>query len=230
VSSQRSKVFSLEELARFNGTDASLPIYLSITGLVFDVTHGSRFYGPGKTYAVFAGRDASRAFVTGCFSDPAHLTLDLRGLAETQLNVSPWHQNIMKHHTLLGLAELGQLLPKPSELLPSWHPGNKGRRSIFTYPGRLQKWKEPSSLESLAKFSQFQRLGKFYSFKQENKVVLIRIVLDVHTFTCGRIRPSSANILALRCHPVHMGTVEEGFLGGCHILRLALPRFKDSVL
>lgn len=37
-------------------------------------------YGPGGGYSFFAGRDAARAFVSGCFQDD--LTWDLRGLEE----------------------------------------------------------------------------------------------------------------------------------------------------
>lgn len=59
---------------------------LSILGEVYDVTKGKRIYGPKGLYHFFAGRDASRAYVTGCFSN--HLTHDLRGLDQDELSVS----------------------------------------------------------------------------------------------------------------------------------------------
>lgn len=54
-------------------------------GNVYDVTAGRWIYQPGATYHAFAGRDASRAFVTGCFE--THRTHDLRGLSMEELVV-----------------------------------------------------------------------------------------------------------------------------------------------
>lgn len=69
-----------EELSRYNGTDPTLPIYLALNSSIYDVSAGPRHYGPGGTYHFFAGRDATRAFVTGCFDED--LTGDLRGAEE----------------------------------------------------------------------------------------------------------------------------------------------------
>jgi predicted heme/steroid binding protein len=68
------------ELARYDGTDPTLPIYLAINASIYDVSAGRPFYGPGGSYHFFAGKDATRAFVTGCFSED--LTYDLRGVEE----------------------------------------------------------------------------------------------------------------------------------------------------
>ncbi|RZB70436.1 Membrane-associated progesterone-binding protein 4 [Glycine soja] len=62
------RLFSAEELSLLNGTDEGLPILLGILGSVFDVTKGKSHYGSGGGYNHFAGRDASRAFVSGNFS------------------------------------------------------------------------------------------------------------------------------------------------------------------
>lgn len=66
------------QLARYNGEDPSLPIYVAVNGSVFDVSANPSMYGPGGGYSFFAGRDAARAFVSGCFKED--LTWDLRGL------------------------------------------------------------------------------------------------------------------------------------------------------
>lgn len=68
------------QLSLYNGTDPSLPIYLAVNGTVFDVSANRMMYGPGGHYNFFTGRDATRAFVTGCFQED--LTHDLRGVEE----------------------------------------------------------------------------------------------------------------------------------------------------
>jgi predicted heme/steroid binding protein len=71
-------ILSPAELALHNGTDPSLPIYIAINNTVFDVTAGKHTYGPGGSYSIFAGKHATRAFVTGCFAEDA--TNDMRGV------------------------------------------------------------------------------------------------------------------------------------------------------
>lgn len=68
------------ELALHDGTDPALPIYVAVNGTVFDVSANPGMYGPGGGYHFFAGRDATRAFVTGCFAED--LTDDLTGVEE----------------------------------------------------------------------------------------------------------------------------------------------------
>ncbi|XP_023302535.2 neuferricin homolog [Lucilia cuprina] len=60
------KLFTKAELAKFNGENET-PIYLSLLGRVYDVSKGSKHYGPGCSYSYFAGRDASVSFITGEF-------------------------------------------------------------------------------------------------------------------------------------------------------------------
>lgn len=69
-----------QQLSVFDGSDPTKPIYLAINGKIFDVSAGRHTYGPGGSYEVFAGRDATRAFVTGCFLEDR--TGDMRGAEE----------------------------------------------------------------------------------------------------------------------------------------------------
>ncbi|KAJ2903392.1 hypothetical protein MKZ38_009969 [Zalerion maritima] len=74
---KEDQLFTLEELAQYDGSQDDTPIYLSINGTVYDVSANRRTYGPGGSYHWFAGVDASRGFVTGCFS--THRTLNMKG-------------------------------------------------------------------------------------------------------------------------------------------------------
>lgn len=67
------------ELSDYSGADPSKPIYVALNGTIFDVSEGRSFYGPGGHYGHFAGRDATRAWVTTCF-DPEFLTWDMKGV------------------------------------------------------------------------------------------------------------------------------------------------------
>jgi predicted heme/steroid binding protein len=68
------------QLSLYDGTNPDLPIYVAINGSVYDVSANPSMYGPGGGYHFFSGRDAARAFVSGCFGQD--LTWDLRGLEE----------------------------------------------------------------------------------------------------------------------------------------------------
>ncbi|MGH0169828.1 UNVERIFIED_CONTAM: hypothetical protein FKN15_067622 [Acipenser sinensis] len=84
------RLLDLQELSRYNGQQGSPGVYLSILGQVFDVGKGHKHYGPGGSYHFFAGRDASRAFVTGDFTE-AGLVDDVSGLSPAQiLSLSEW--------------------------------------------------------------------------------------------------------------------------------------------
>jgi hypothetical protein len=56
---------------------------LAINGTIYDVSNGRKHYGPGGSYHFFAGADASRGFVTGCFDTDR--TPDMRGVEEMYL-------------------------------------------------------------------------------------------------------------------------------------------------
>ncbi|KAI0356679.1 cytochrome b5 [Trametes cingulata] len=83
------RLFSERTLAQFDGTDPEKPVYIAIDGDVYDVSSNRATYGPGGSYHMMAGRDAARAYGTGCFK--THLTHDLRGLSESEMKgVQHW--------------------------------------------------------------------------------------------------------------------------------------------
>jgi len=71
---------TLDELAQYDGSVEGKPIYLAINGTIYDVSANPHTYGKGGSYNVFAGVDASRGFVTGCFGEDR--TADMRGVEE----------------------------------------------------------------------------------------------------------------------------------------------------
>ncbi|KAF1811488.1 cytochrome b5, partial [Eremomyces bilateralis CBS 781.70] len=75
------------ELKQYDGSDPNTPIYVALNGTIYDVTGGRRIYGPGGSYNIFAGRDATRAFITGCFAED--LTPDTRGVEEMFMPIYP---------------------------------------------------------------------------------------------------------------------------------------------
>lgn len=92
----KMRVFTPDELLKYNGDSGEGPVYLAIKGDVFDVTPGRCNYGSGGPYHFFAGRDASRAYVTGCFD--THLTHDLRGLTPAEQSMlDGWYSFYAQH-------------------------------------------------------------------------------------------------------------------------------------
>ncbi|XP_048047693.1 neudesin [Megalobrama amblycephala] len=78
------RLFTEEELQRYDGSEDGQPIYMAIKGVVFDVTTGKEFYGKGAPYNALVGKDSTRA-VAKMSLDPADLTHDTTGLTENQL-------------------------------------------------------------------------------------------------------------------------------------------------
>jgi len=83
-SSGSHPTFTASELREFgSGVDGS-PIYLSVFGRVYDVSKGEKFYGPGASYSMFAGKDVTRALCLGCKA-PDCLVRSTEGLNEDQV-------------------------------------------------------------------------------------------------------------------------------------------------
>ncbi|KAK6539880.1 hypothetical protein TWF694_008717 [Orbilia ellipsospora] len=98
-------------LRLYNGTDETLPIYLSINCTIYDVTEGRAKYGPGGGYSFFAGRDASRAYITGDFKND--LTWDVSGIDEDRVKRALGHwANFFKNHEIYTF--VGYLIKDPN--------------------------------------------------------------------------------------------------------------------
>jgi predicted heme/steroid binding protein len=96
---ETTNTFTLSELAFYDGVREPLaPLYLAIRGRVYDVTKGSTFYAPGRSYHPFLGKDSTRAYGTGCLK-PECLISSTVGLTLSQLKeVDRWIPNHNHHH------------------------------------------------------------------------------------------------------------------------------------
>lgn len=54
-----NRVFTVQELKKYNGVNPNLPIYLALDGNVYDVTVGKDYYKAGGPYHSLAGKDSS---------------------------------------------------------------------------------------------------------------------------------------------------------------------------
>jgi len=79
-----ARIFTDEELAEYDGSDSSLPIYMAVKGVVFDVTKGKDFYGVGMSYNALAGKDCTQA-VAKMSLDPKDLNRNTNTLTDNQL-------------------------------------------------------------------------------------------------------------------------------------------------
>ncbi|TSQ46679.1 Ezrin [Bagarius yarrelli] len=69
------RLFTDEELRRYDGSEDGQPIYMAVKGVVFDVTSGKTFYGKGAPYNALVGKDSTRA-VAKMSLNPEDLTHD----------------------------------------------------------------------------------------------------------------------------------------------------------
>ncbi|CAG9537968.1 unnamed protein product [Cercopithifilaria johnstoni] len=95
-------VLTKEQLSFFDGTRPSKGTYLAILGRIYDVQKGARHYGPDGSYHFFAGRDATRAFVSGDFTEKG-LVDDIEGFGDQDLlGVLDWIKFYEKDYDLVG--------------------------------------------------------------------------------------------------------------------------------
>ncbi|KAL0453315.1 UNVERIFIED_CONTAM: Membrane steroid-binding protein 2 [Sesamum latifolium] len=124
-----------EELRAYDGSDPSKPLLMAIKGQIYDVSRSRMFYGPGGPYALFAGRDASRALALMSF-DPKDLTGNIEGLSASELEVlQDWEYKFMEKYV-----KVGQLVSKNTS--ESKETGNESEASKHEENRSEEKQKE----------------------------------------------------------------------------------------
>ncbi|CAH9111303.1 unnamed protein product [Cuscuta europaea] len=93
---------SEEELKQYDGSDPNKPLLMAIKAQIYDVTQSRMFYGPGGPYALFAGKDASRALAKMSFEEK-DLTGDISGLGPFELEaLQDWEYKFMSKYVKVG--------------------------------------------------------------------------------------------------------------------------------
>jgi len=106
--------YTQEQLKEFDGSDPSKPIYVAIKGTIFDVSKKVDVYGRGKSYNLFAGKDASKALGMSSLK-PEDAVSDYSALPEGERKVlDDWYSFFEKRYNIAGkVADL----PPPSASL-----------------------------------------------------------------------------------------------------------------
>ncbi|OIV98908.1 hypothetical protein TanjilG_07343 [Lupinus angustifolius] len=96
---------SEEELKAYDGSDAEKPLLMAIKGQIYDISQSRMFYGPGGPYALFAGKDASRALAKMSFEEK-DLTGDISGLGPFELDaLQDWEYKFMTKYVKVGTVQ-----------------------------------------------------------------------------------------------------------------------------
>ncbi|CAN0902733.1 Membrane steroid-binding protein 2 [Linum grandiflorum] len=91
-----------DELKQYDGTDPKKPLLMAIKGQIYDVSQSRMFYGPGGPYALFAGKDASRALAKMSFEEK-DLTGDISGLGSFEMEaLQDWEYKFMSKYVKVG--------------------------------------------------------------------------------------------------------------------------------
>jgi len=94
--------FTVEQLKQYDGSDPSKPIYVAIKGTIFDVTKKVEVYGKGKSYNLFAGKDASRALGKSSL-EAEDAVSDYSVLPPNELKVlDDWEAFFAKRYNIVG--------------------------------------------------------------------------------------------------------------------------------
>jgi len=93
----------LAELRNYDGKGADGRVCVAILGKVYDVTKGSRFYGPEGPYSTFAGRDATRALATFDVNAVKEEWDEHNDLTPSQMSsVQEWEMQFSERYDFVG--------------------------------------------------------------------------------------------------------------------------------
>ncbi len=95
------KQLTLDQLAEFDGTNPSKPIYLAVRGVIFDVSTGSEFYGQDGPYP-FGGKECARALAKYS-TDLKNCNDDLEGCSLFEMDgLRSWEARFHEKYRVIG--------------------------------------------------------------------------------------------------------------------------------
>ncbi|CAB9523502.1 Membrane-associated progesterone receptor component [Seminavis robusta] len=98
--------------------DEPRKLLLSIFGRIYDVTKGTKFYGPDSSYSMFCGRDVTYALSTGCKTEKC-LASNVDELSDKQLDEGKRWLSFFQLHDKYPL--VGKLDNSPMEsMMNQW--------------------------------------------------------------------------------------------------------------
>ncbi|XP_047989737.1 membrane-associated progesterone receptor component 1-like [Leguminivora glycinivorella] len=97
------KDLTVQELRKYNGTQPDGRVLLAVNGVIFDVTRGKSFYGPGGPYAAFAGTDATRGLATGTVAGSDKDYDDVSDLTPDEVSAAKeWEEQFTGKYDIVG--------------------------------------------------------------------------------------------------------------------------------
>ncbi|XP_037870920.1 membrane-associated progesterone receptor component 1 [Bombyx mori] len=105
------KDLTVAELKKYDGTQPDGRVLLAVNGIIFDVTRGKRFYGPGGPYSAFAGKDATRGLATGQVAASENDEYDdVSDLGSDEIaSAKEWEEQFREKYDIVGrLLKLGE--------------------------------------------------------------------------------------------------------------------------
>ena len=115
-------------LAKHDGRDPYAPLYLAIRGVVYDVSKGRAFYGPGGGYAALAGKECARALAKMSLK-AEDVSGDLADCTPSQLaTLDEWEVKLKAKYPVAGRL-VAPLALTPAQLAS--HDGSDPAKPIY---------------------------------------------------------------------------------------------------
>ncbi|KAK3580758.1 hypothetical protein CHS0354_023043 [Potamilus streckersoni] len=103
INGEPARIFTAEEIRKYDGSDPKKPIYMGVRGVVFDVSDGKGFYGKGSEYNALVGKDATRAVAIWSL-EPDDLVPDVNDLPDFKLKMldETFQETYMRKYPVVG--------------------------------------------------------------------------------------------------------------------------------